>query len=62
MLNDKETYSIIDKNPSKNIESKLTTEVLKRWLLKDFISKQTFYLLKNTVIFLALPKLMVFRA
>lgn len=47
ILNDKDTYITVAKDPSPTIEKKLN-EFLKRWLDNDYISKKQFYCLKTT--------------
>jgi len=45
MLKDSTTYELINKNPVKNLEQKLNN-ILKRWSLASFISKQECYILR----------------
>jgi len=45
MLKDSTTYELVNKNPIKNLEQKLNN-ILKRWSLAGFISKQECYILR----------------
>jgi len=47
LLQDKNTYEIIKKNPINNIEKKLNY-IIKQWFQKEFISKQTYFSLHST--------------
>lgn len=47
LLNDKDTYSLVDKDPSPGIERKLN-EILKKWLSKEYITKKKFFSLKTS--------------
>jgi len=42
MLQDHNTYTIIKKNPMKNIEKSLN-DMLKKWLQNNYITKQTYF-------------------
>jgi hypothetical protein len=53
MLNDQDTYSCIDKNPVKKLETDLNN-TLKRWLNNNYITKQKYYTLISSD--LDLPK------
>jgi len=45
LLNDKNTYTIVKKNPIKSIEANLNSTV-KNWLQKEYISKQQYFKLR----------------
>jgi len=47
LLNDQNTYTIVKKNPIKSIENNLNNMV-KKWLQKEFISKQQFAKLRSS--------------
>jgi len=47
LLNDQNTYTIVTKNPIKSIENNLNNMV-KKWLQKEFISKQQFAKLRSS--------------
>jgi len=60
VLNDKMTYTLVNKNPILTIERNLNS-ILKRWLQNNYISKQIYYLLHSSDFFIPkayrLPKI-----
>jgi len=47
LLNDKNTYEIVKKNPIVNIERKLNS-MIKKWFQLEFISKQSYFFMHST--------------
>jgi len=47
LLNNKDTYEVVNKDPSKNIEKKLNN-LLKEWLKKNYINKKDYFLLRSS--------------
>lgn len=47
LLNDNNTYTTVNRNPSTKIEKTLN-DMLKKWLQKDFISKKEFFFLRSS--------------